>query len=70
MPISYAYTPQEISNFEITRIREESLEVRLNVVMNKFAEEGINFTVKSIHGEFEFVIGCDIVHHLTSTLNQ
>jgi len=39
MPISYAYTPQEISNFEITRIREESLEVRLNVVMNKFAEE-------------------------------
>ena len=27
--------------------------------MNKFAEEGINFTVKSIHGEFEFRIGCD-----------
>ena len=54
-----SYTPQEISNFENTRTREESIEFRLNVVMNKFAEEGINFTVKSIHGEFEFRIGCD-----------
>lgn len=42
----YGNALQETSSCEILPTREEAIESRLNIAMNKFADEGINFTMK------------------------
>ena len=55
----YGNALQETSSCEILPTREEAIESRLNIAMKKFADEGINFTMKNEDDVFVFKIGCE-----------